>query len=163
LTIPAEDNPHQHLVGLGDEGFYNKPSSPSYPYTGAEGIDFDANLAISTIDFGTFHTYPETWGEAASPEAWGKQWITDHATSQKAANKPVIMEEFGVTIVNQAQTYTAWLDTVISSGLAGDLIWQAGSHFSVSYSSWDDGYTIYPDDPVYPILTSHAAAIKARG
>lgn len=62
-----------HLVGLGDEGFFNQPSAPTYPYQyvihtrprsltyqkcqnrGSEGIDFDANLAISTLDFGTFH------------------------------------------------------------------------------------------------------------
>lgn len=62
-----------HLVSLGDEGelrhsepykagilstspgFYNQPSNPSYPYQGTEGIDFDANLAVSTIDFGTAH------------------------------------------------------------------------------------------------------------
>lgn len=36
-------------------GFYNQPSNPSYPYQGAEGIDFDVNLGISTLDFGTVH------------------------------------------------------------------------------------------------------------
>lgn len=64
-----------HLVALGDEGFFNDPSNPSYPYQwvskdsrysiplngigclcrGSEGIDFDANLKVSTLDFGTFH------------------------------------------------------------------------------------------------------------
>jgi mannan endo-1,4-beta-mannosidase len=40
----------------------------------------------------------------------------------KRANKPVILEEFGVTS-NQAQVYTAWFNEVVSSGLTGDLIW----------------------------------------
>ena len=44
-----------HLVAIGDEGFFNQPGNPSYPYQGGEGVDFDANLAISSIDFGTFH------------------------------------------------------------------------------------------------------------
>lgn len=62
-----------HLVALGDEGFYNEPSAATYPYQyvfifistkqilnlvyyrGSEGVDFNANLAISTLDFGTFH------------------------------------------------------------------------------------------------------------
>ena len=62
-----------HLVGLGDEGFFNEPNGPNFPYQyiflflcgrlccsrpssrGGEGIDFDANLAISSIDFGTYH------------------------------------------------------------------------------------------------------------
>ncbi|KAJ8696188.1 hypothetical protein PTI98_006075 [Pleurotus ostreatus] len=47
-----------HLVAIGDEGFYNQPGAPTYPYQGSEGVDFDANLAISTVDFGTFHSYP---------------------------------------------------------------------------------------------------------
>jgi len=151
-----------HLVALGDEGFYNQPGAPTYPYQGSEGIDFDANLAISTLDFGTFHAYPESWGQAANAEAWGVQWIKDHATSQKTANKPVIIEEYGVSTASQTTVYTDWLNTVVSSGLTGDLIWQAGSHFN-GWSSYDDGFTIYPDDPVYPILTSHSGALKARG
>ncbi len=28
--------------------------------------------------------------------------------------------------------------------------------------TWDDGYAIYPDDPVYALEKSHAAALKAR-
>ncbi|KAI0675126.1 mannanase [Trametes maxima] len=150
-----------HLVAIGDEGFFNEPGNPSYPYQGGEGIDFNANLNISTIDFGTAHLYPISWGQTADPTGWGSQWITDHATSQKTANKPVILEEFGVTD-GQATTYTAWYNTIITSGLAGDLIWQAGSHFSTG-STPDDGYAIFPDDPVYPIESQHAAALKARG
>ncbi|KAF9005377.1 mannanase [Hymenopellis radicata] len=146
-----------HLVAIGDEGFYNQPSAPTYPYQGSEGIDFDANLAISTIDFGTFHI---PWGQSSNPQAWGTQWITDHAASMKSQGKPVILEEFGVTD-NQATVYTAWYTEIVSSGLTGDLIWQAGSHLDVG-DTWDDGYAIYPDDPVYALEKSHAAALKAR-
>ena len=68
--------------------------------------------------------YPEGWGQSANPSsaAWGSQWIADHATSQAKANKPVILEEFGVT-QGQAATYQAWFNSVVSSGLEGDLIW----------------------------------------
>ncbi|KAG9074207.1 hypothetical protein FRC06_010843, partial [Ceratobasidium sp. 370] len=131
-----------HLVGLGDEGFYNQPSGPNYPYQGGEGVDFDANLKISTLDFGTFHAYPGSWGQSANATLWGVQWIKDHAASQKAANKPVIIEEFGVTS-DQVNTYTQWYNAVISSGLTGDLIWQAGSTVSTG-KTWDDGYAVFP-------------------
>ncbi|KAF8079251.1 CEL4a mannanase [Lyophyllum atratum] len=151
-----------HLVGLGDEGFFNQPSAPTYPYQGGEGIDFDANLAISTLDFGTFHVrYIIPWGQTSDPQGWGTQWITDHATSQNRVGKPVIIEEFGVT-ANQPTVYTAWFNQIVSSGLAGDLIWQSGSHLSTG-DTWNDGYAVYPDGPVYPILKSHAATLKARG
>lgn len=42
-------------MAIGDEGFYNEANGPNYPYQGSEGVDFDANLAIKTLDFGTFH------------------------------------------------------------------------------------------------------------
>ncbi|PPQ65193.1 hypothetical protein CVT24_011377 [Panaeolus cyanescens] len=149
-----------HLVALGDEGFFNQPNGPNYPYQGSEGVDFDANLQISTLDFGTFHAYPEPWGQSANPQAWGLQWITDHAASMKKANKPVIIEEFGVTS-NQPTVYTAWYNQIVSSGLTGDLIWQAGSHLSTG-DTYNDGYGVFPDGPVYPIMKAHAAALKAR-
>lgn len=38
------------------------------------------------------------------------------------ANKPVILEEFGITS-DQEDTYTAWYNEIVSSGLTGDLIW----------------------------------------
>ncbi|KAF5354742.1 hypothetical protein D9756_005256 [Leucocoprinus leucothites] len=150
-----------HLVAIGDEGFYNRPSAPTYPYQGSEGVDFDANLAISSVDFGTCHSYPTPWGQGGNETAWGTQWIADHATSMKNAGKPVILEEFGVTS-NQASTYTTWFNQIVSSGLTGDLIWQSGSHLS-SGNTPDDGYAVYPDGQVYPVLTAHAAAMKNRG
>lgn len=150
-----------HLVTLGDEGWFQKANPPTYPYAPGVGIDFDKNLQISTLDFGTFHSYPESWGQAANETAWGTQWISDHAASQKAANKPVILEEFGVT-QNQPSTYQTWLNMVASSGLTGEMIWQAGSHFPDGDTA-NDGYAVYPDGPVYPILKSFAATLKARG
>ncbi|KAH7339441.1 CEL4a mannanase [Rhizoctonia solani] len=150
------------LVAMGDEGFYNQPSAPTYPYQGGEGIDFDANLKISSIDFGTFHSYPEHWNQGSNVVGWGTQWIKDHAASQKAANKPVILEEFGVTSsYNPSSTYTTWWDTIVSSGLTGDLIWQAGSTLS-SGNTHDDGFTVYPGEAEYTLQTKYAAALKAR-
>ncbi|KAJ7278386.1 CEL4a mannanase [Mycena rebaudengoi] len=148
-----------HLVGIGDEGFYNQPGSADYPYQGGEGIDFAANLKISTIDFGTVHL---GWGEGAAPESWGVKWITDHAASQNATNKPVILEEFGIPDTSRNTIYATWLSTIVNSGLAGDLIWQAGSVLTNGQTA-NDGYTIYPTDPVYALLKSHSAALKPRG
>ncbi|TDL15674.1 CEL4a mannanase [Rickenella mellea] len=150
-----------HLVGLGDEGWFQLASPPTYPYQANVGIDFTKNLAISTLDFGTFHSYPESWGQGNNETLWGVDWITAHAAQQKAQNKPVLMEEFGVT-VNQPSTYTLWWNTVLSSGLAGDLIWQAGSQLSTGPSP-NDGYAVYPTGPVYPIMKSMASMLKARG
>ncbi|KAH9951516.1 endo-beta-mannanase [Amylocystis lapponica] len=146
-----------HLVGLGDEGWYNDPSSTDYPYQGQEGIDFNANLAIPTIDFGTAHF---SWGETTDPIEWGVQWIQNHAQSQANYSKPVLLEEFGVTD-NKSETYTAWYSAVIDSGLAGDLIWQSGSYLA-SGATPNDGFTVYPNDTTYPLEGEYAAQLKAR-
>ena len=47
-----------HLVGLGDEGWFQWADPPTYPYAPGVGVDFEKNLQISTLDFGTFHCYP---------------------------------------------------------------------------------------------------------
>jgi mannan endo-1,4-beta-mannosidase len=151
-----------HLVALGDEGFFNQPSGPNYPYQGGEGVDFVANLAISTLDFGTVHAYPDAWGQASNAQAWGVQWIKDHAAEQVRANKPVILEEFGFPGTTRTSMYSSWYSTIESVGLAGDMIWQAGTRFSTGWSSHDDGFTIFTTDPVYALQQTHNAKMKAR-
>ncbi|KAG8982970.1 hypothetical protein FRB90_006432, partial [Tulasnella sp. 427] len=116
-----------------------------------EGLDFPTNLAISSIDFGTAHLYPTYWGETSDIVGWGTQWIINHYKVQNQLNKPVILEEFGVPS-NQYSTYQTWLSTVVSSGLSGDLIWQAGSTLSGGQTP-QDGFTIYPGDSTYGLLT----------
>ncbi|KAJ7270478.1 mannanase [Mycena rebaudengoi] len=154
-----------HLVAIGDEGFINAAVAHNFdfPYQGDTiGVDFAANMAISTLDFGTFHMYPDNWGHSADDIAWGNQWITDHAAIMKSANKPVIMEEYGLTSSARNTIYPMWYNTVITTGLTGDLVWQAGSVLSTGQTP-SDGYAIYPTDPVYALMKSHAAALKARG
>ncbi|KAF8320827.1 endo-beta-mannanase [Clavulina sp. PMI_390] len=150
-----------HLVAIGDEGFINNSSSPIYVYNGNSiGIGFVKNLGISTLDFGTFHLYPESWGESDST-SFGNQWITDHATAMKNANKPVILEEFGV-LNDPIDVYASWCATMVSSGLTGEMFWQAGSHFPDG-DSWDGGYAVYPDSSDYSTLVTCAKNIVARG
>ena len=54
----------KHMVALGDEGWFDTASigDGSYAYSGYEGVDFVKNLAIPTLDYGTFHCYPDQWG-----------------------------------------------------------------------------------------------------
>ena len=58
----------------------------------------------------------------------------------------MILEEFGVTEaeLDQATTYTQWYGDVISDGLSGDLVWQAGSSFS---KNADDGDMVRDTSP----------------
>ncbi|KIK99162.1 glycoside hydrolase family 5 protein [Paxillus rubicundulus Ve08.2h10] len=152
-----------HLVTLGDEGWFNWSHSMDSSYNGSQGIDFNANLAIDTIDFGTFHLYPSLWSEE-TPNAivWGHDWVENHRRSQAIYNKPVLLEEFGVYISqNQIATYNDWYCTVVDSGLTGVLIWQAGSNLT-SGPTPDDGFTIFPNNPVYRMEPAYSAKLKAR-
>jgi mannan endo-1,4-beta-mannosidase len=65
-------------------------SDGSYPYTFGEGLNFTMNIAISTIDFATFHLYPSSWG---TTNDWGNGWIKSHAEACVAAGKPCLLEE----------------------------------------------------------------------
>ena len=52
-----------HMVAIGDEGWFAPPEGDgSYAYSAYEGVDFIKNLAIETIDYATFHLYPDKWG-----------------------------------------------------------------------------------------------------
>jgi len=49
-----------HLVSVGDEGHRTNGSTAephSWINTGYEGVDFECNLAVPDIDFGTVHAY----------------------------------------------------------------------------------------------------------
>ena len=80
-----------HLVTWGGEGGYNIKSNDR-AYNGTDGGDFDSQLALANIDFGTFHTYPDWRGKTIE---WADQWIVDHAESQRKGGKPVLHEEYG--------------------------------------------------------------------
>ncbi|KAL7274196.1 hypothetical protein RUND412_002911 [Rhizina undulata] len=139
-----------HYVSLGDEGFFNNASSSYYPYQGTEGIDFEANLKISTLDYGTAHLYPTSWGQTYD---WGNTWITDHATACASAGKSCVLEEYGVPEKGTTRTtvMAEWHDTMKSSGLTADMFWQFGLTLSGGKTS-DDTYTIYTDDSNYQTL-----------
>lgn len=93
---------------------------------------------------------------------WGQEWIENHHNAQATCNKPVLMEEFGVSAgQNQTTTYKNWYSTVINGGLTGVLIWQAGSNLT-SGPTPNDGFTIYPDTPVYYLEQQYSAQLGAR-
>ncbi|KAI0190924.1 glycoside hydrolase superfamily [Xylaria flabelliformis] len=147
----------KHLVTLGDEGFGLAPNSDgSYPFGYSEGMDFEANLKISTLDFGTFHLYPGSWG---TTNDWGNLWVTAHAAACKAAGKPCLFEEYGVS-TDHCAVEGQWQKTALSStGIAADLFWDLGVTLSTGQSA-NDGNTIYTGtDDWTCLVTNHVAAI----
>lgn len=143
------------MVTIGDEGFgidggndTTYPISDSnYPWTTGAGLNFTQNLAIPTIDFGTYHLYPSSWGET---DDWAQYWITWHATAAAAIGKPVIAEEYGSqTHADEASWQTVYLDTQT----AGDMFWQYGDTISSGQTA-NDGYTVYYGTSEFTTLVS---------
>ncbi|MGN1114749.1 MAG: X2-like carbohydrate binding domain-containing protein [Oscillospiraceae bacterium] len=139
-----------HMVSVGDEGFYNmgyqaanNQNLPTSAYSGYYGVDFEKLMTIDDIDFGTPHMYLDQWGfkdEDAS------EWIRRHATTAKAADKPVILEEFGVKDrTTRDGLYTTWLDI-----MTGDEYEYQGFNYWMIASYMDDG-NLYPDYDNYTV------------
>ncbi|KAI0909780.1 glycoside hydrolase superfamily [Ustulina deusta] len=146
-----------HMVALGDEGFgLATGGDGSYPFTYGEGLDFEANLQIASLDFATFHLYPSSWGTSND---WGNLWITTHAAACEAAGKPCLFEEYGVTY-DHCTIEAPWQETALAStGVSADLFWQLGTTLSYGQTS-DDGNTIFTGTSDWTCLvTDHVAAI----
>ncbi len=138
-----------HMVSVGDEGFFNWKYEEAtnndrnhYIYAGAEGVDFTKLMSIDTIDFGTPHMYMEDWG--VSNKNGDANWITDHAEVAVAANKPVIMEEFGDKNKSERDAnMQKWLDLFVEH-YQGFNYWMIASYLDDGTLYQDyDGYTVY--------------------
>ena len=164
-------DPH-HLVTWGGEGEFNlKTASPPDRYNGKDGGDFDHELTIPTIDFGTFHSYPDWWSK--TPE-WTEQWVRDHAAAGRKAKKPVVHEEYGwmtadkrleylgkVNNASRVDVMSRWQAIGVEEKIAGDMYWQFG-YSGYSYGrNHDDGFTIFLDDPeAQTLVYEHANAVR---
>ena len=150
-----------HLVGVGDEGFLRRAGSPDWTYDGSQGADFEAFMDIPTIDFGAFHLYPETWGKETD---FGDYWIKDHIDCCARADKPALLEEYGLKDrTARDSAYQSWLDAIYNLGGAADLFWMLAAE-------QDDG-TLYPDfdqftlyrNAIPKVILTHAAQMTRRG
>lgn len=158
----------QHLIAVGDEGFFRRSGwFQGELYNGSYGIDTEAVLGLASIDFGTFHLYPQTYGRR--PE-WGAQWIREHAELSERLNKPVILEEYGLRIgpdgladpAERDSHYAEWLSEVEASSLPGSLIWMLASTMpdGSRYPDYDH-FTIYSADDA-PAVAAHARRIVVQ-
>jgi mannan endo-1,4-beta-mannosidase len=83
-----------------------------------------ADLAITTIDFGTWHGYP-IYYKLSVPQF--DEMITEFCGIAGRAKKPVLLEEFGYARANRdsAEAYAKWLDTLARDpDCAGWLVWR---------------------------------------
>ncbi len=134
-----------HLLAAGDEGFFRKLNR-SHLYNGSHGVDCHAILELPAIDFGTYHMYPQMWDQPGHPD-FAAQWISDHNSAARLANKPVLLEEFGLKQDSAAapasrdDLYSRWLRQIREEGGAGALLWMLG-HGEGDTAGFHDRFTI---------------------
>ncbi|KAI0704958.1 glycoside hydrolase [Cytidiella melzeri] len=186
-------DPH-HMITTGGEGHFFWTNPPTYwfdgqlvsdyNWNGQAGEDFDRNLGLPNIDFATYHLYPQTWypeldtpGSNFSVGAWGLEWINDHINAGKKANKPIVLEEFGVTgLQNKSEIYPQWVNRALDTRHAGIMPWQFGAlHLTesggdrvikyadalIDGASPNDGFAIYPNQTVVWDIFTQAAKVQA--
>lgn len=131
-----------HLLGVGDEGFYCNSGSSDWTSNCSQGVDSVALASLSSIDYMGLHDYPEDWGESLD---WGTSWITSHISNAHSLGKPVIVGEFGVKDQNQGNNYyQTWTQAIYNNGGNGFDFWMlAGYQDNGSLYPDYDGYTVY--------------------
>lgn len=167
----------QQLVSLGDEGFYGRTATSDYPYSDGEGNHWLDLTALRAIDYGTVHTYPQHWGgdAAADPVGWGTRWISDHLEDARRLRKPVVIEEYGLTVGEDAKVpdeaartagYRAWTRAVERGG-GSDQFWLLTSRvddgsFYADYDGYRMTWNADASNPVrdtVAVLSAHAKAL----
>jgi mannan endo-1,4-beta-mannosidase len=140
-----------HLIGVGDEGYFKHNFAfGNTLYNGSFGVDCERLMGIPTVDFGTCHLYPD-FSPAEPADAFGARWIREHIEAGHRANKPMIIEEYGMKIDSGAAAretaYEAWLGQVVASQGAGALVWMIASTGAEGQPYPDyDHYTVYSVD-----------------
>lgn len=145
-----------HMVALGDEGFYNKPygyyneyTTSNYAFYGAEGVDFEKLMTIDTLDFGTPHLYLDQWGMKHTGTGQDDLlWFKIHGETCAELDKPVILEEFGLTnrTIRDSE-YAQWFEVL--EGNVYDTVEYAGTNYWM-IASYIDG-ALYPDYDQYTV------------
>lgn len=161
-----------HMVTWGGEGEFRYEGDPDWAYNGADGGDFNEEMQIPEMDFGTFHLYPDWWSKSVE---WANKWVEDHGKAQQQFKKPVLFEEYGWLAPQQRLEYlgqvrnetrveviSKWQEISLKYKMS-DMYWQYGD-CTLSYGcNHNDGFTIYNNNPVEakPLIYDHAAAVNA--
>lgn len=155
-----------HLVAIGEEGFFAPSSSyqhanPSGDWVNYSGQDFEADNALKSIDYAGIHLWYDNWGVSGNLSSFDNNWIQAHIQASQKLGKPLVLEEFGKNSTNpfdpntkdesiRRQTFSIAMDALQSSLKSGGILRAA------QYWMWDPiiqstnspGYKDYGQDQV---------------
>lgn len=153
-----------HLVSVGDEGFLNAQGE-HFAYRAEGGVDHAALTALPSVDFGTFHLYPEDWH---TPAGFAERWIEDHAALATRLGKPTVLEEYGIKVQRtpdnrgaisagfseRRDAYRRWNAEALQSGVSAALSWMLAGvdHDGGRYPDYDQ-FAFYRDDATGALIS----------
>lgn len=147
-----------HLISVGDEGFYCLPDGEHWTEQCGDGVDALAFAQLPHIDVMSAHLYPEDWG---TDVAWGTEWISRHVNDAREIGKASLIGEFGIGDKRiRNRVYHDWMETLSSLGGNGSLYWILSGRQDDGQLYGDfDGFTVYEGTPTFQTLTHHATSL----
>lgn len=159
-----------HMVAVGDEGFFKSGRSDS-TYKAMDGVAHEDLIAIDAVDFGTFHMYPDHWG--TSTGKWGTRWIEDHIAAARKVGKPTVLEEYGVMVQRKDKktlvgglerrmtAFTNWNELMLKKGGNGSMVWMlAGYDPEFGRYPDHDGFTVYREEETGKFVERYAGLME---
>lgn len=150
-----------HLVSVGDEGFFCKTSAPSSDWIEncSQGVDSVAFAQVPTVDAMGFHLYPEGWSQTT---AWSESYVDQHVSDAKNMGKPSYLGEFGLGAGGSRNAiYRDWTDRMLTEGAAGALVWDlVGGEPGAAYAESNNSFDLADQAPLL-ISMSHFAQMMA--
>ena len=130
------------LVGTGETGFdvsgaaYGRAAEEltaaglGRAFDGTDGLSWQRNLRLGTVDFGSLEMLPDRLGLPADAGQWaslGAAWVRGHASLAGITGKPMIVSLAGVprTLLDpaaRAAALDAWLDEAAAQGASGVVV-----------------------------------------
>jgi mannan endo-1,4-beta-mannosidase len=160
-----------HLIAVGDEGYFrHKHAGGNALFNGRYGVSCEELLGIGLVDFGTCHLYPQQMGRGMDPVEFGLMWIREHQHAGERANKPMLLEEYGVLFGDAGEIQTesdrnrifhSWLTEVENLGGVGDMLWMLGLPKGPGQPYDPDHYVVSKPESVAAVR-DHAGRITKR-
>jgi mannan endo-1,4-beta-mannosidase len=149
-----------HLIAVGDEGYFRHRFAFGNPlFNGSFGVSCEELLGIGDIDFGTVHLYPESMGKGQDPVEFGMMWIREHIEAAQRANKPMLIEEYGLKAPEQRNAvFDRWLKSIEELNGMGDMLWMLGLPKGAGQPYAPDQYVIENLNDA-PVIRAHADRI----
>ncbi len=160
-----------HLIAVGDEGYFRHQfAGGNALFNGRYGVSCEELLGVGLVDFGTCHLYPQQMGKGIDPVEFGLMWIREHQHAAERANKPMLLEEYGVLFGGAGEIqsndernriFDVWLKEVENLGGVGDMLWMLGLPKGPGQPYDPDHYVVGQPDTI-PGVRDHSSRITGR-